>query len=118
MNLGSLPDNVRLVVSARSARLNEIDVPRHFHEIPIEGFTRNETAQHVRSIWPGATDAWIDDFDHFSNGNPRVQRYALALKKSEPCAALDVLLPGGKVLNEVFEAQLQEAGKKAGREIG
>ena len=116
MNLGSLPDNVRLFVSARSARLNEIDVPRHFHEIPIEGFTRNETAQHVRSMWPDAPDAWIDDFDRLSNGNPRVQHYALTLRKDEPGAALAVLLPSGKVLNELFQAQLQEAGKKAGKE--
>ena len=110
-----LPDNVRLLVSARSGRLDILRLPGYFHQLEVTGFTRNETEQHVRSVWPGAPDSWIDEFDHYSNGNPRVQRYALALNKDDPKEALAALLPGGKVLDDVFRSQLENARTKLGK---
>jgi len=106
---------VRLLVSARSGQLDTLRLPHYFQRLEITGFTRNETAQHVRSVWAGAPDSWVDDFDHYSHGNPRVQRYALALKKDEPKEALAALLPGGKILNDVFRSQLDNARTKLGK---
>jgi hypothetical protein len=115
ITLGDLPENVRLVLTARSGRVNELQLPHQFGQIQIGGFSRDETAQHVRSVWPAASDPWIDDFYSHSHGNPRVQRYALQQNSENSAAALEILLPGGRMLNDVFQIQLEEARKKAGR---
>src|ERR1035441_7782677 len=104
-----LPDNVRLLVTARSGRLDQLQLPNYFHKLEIAGFNRYETAQHVQAIWANAPESWIDDFHYHSHGNPRVQRYALGLKKDQPEESLAVLLPGGKVLSDVFRIQLDDA---------
>jgi hypothetical protein len=113
---GDLPETVRLLLTARTGRLNELQLPHHFSPFPIGEFSRDETAQHVRSVWPSAPDPWIDDFHFHSHGNPRVQRYALQQNVGNPEAALALLLPGGRTLSDVFEIQLEEARKKAGRD--
>src|ERR1017187_1333404 len=110
-----LPDNVRLLVTARSGRLDQLQLPNYFHKLESTGFNRYETAQYVQAIWANAPESWIDDFHYHSHGNPRVQRYALGLKKDQPEESLAVLLPGGKVLSDVFRIQLDDARKKAGR---
>ena len=112
--LGELPINVRCVVTARTGRLHMINPPPNFRMVEINGFERDETAIHVRGIWQGAPDAWIDDFDHLSRGNPRVQRYALDYAGSEPAWALDYLRPSGKGLDQVFREQLAHALRKQG----
>lgn len=114
--LGGLPYNVRLVVTCRTGRLDTLDLPRDFSRVEIKGFTRDETAAHVRIVWDDAPDTWIDDFDHLSRGNPRVQRYALDYAGEEPAAALDYLRPHGKGLDNVFSEQFEHARQKVGRE--
>lgn len=115
ITFGELPESVCLLVTARTGRLTDLQLPQHFNLVPIGGFSRDETAQYVRSIWPHAPDSWIDDFHFHSQGNPRVQRYALQQNEANPGPALDLLLPGGRTLNDVFQIQLEEARKKAGR---
>ena len=112
--LGELPRNVRLVVTARTGRLPMLNLPHDFAAIPITGFTRDETAMHVRGFWSEAPDAWIDDFHYLSHGNPRVQRYALDYAGAEPARALDHLRPNGKDLEQIFREQLEYARDKVG----
>jgi hypothetical protein len=113
-SLGNLPANVRFLVTARTGRLPSLALPHGFTLIPIEGFTRQETAAHVQSTWSEALDIWVDDFHQLSGGNPRVQRYALDYAGAEPRQALDYLRPNGKGLHQIFQEQLKHARYKIG----
>ena len=114
VNLGDIPDNARLLITARTGRLNQLALPDRFKRFEITGFNRNETAEHVRSTWHDAPDTWIEEFHELSEQNPRVQQYALRWAGEEPGRARDFLLPSGKGLTDVFRHQFDEAQKKAG----
>ncbi len=114
VNLGDIPDNVRLLITARTGRLDQLALPDRFKCFEIAGFNRDETAEHVRSTWPDAPDTWIEEFHELSQQNPRVQQYALRWAGEKQGRARDFLLPSGKGLTDVFRHQFHEAQKKAG----
>ncbi len=114
VHLGDIPDNVRLLVTARSGRLRQLALPDRFKCFEVGGCTRTETAEHVRSTWHDAPDTWIDEFHELSGRNPRVQQYALRWADQGPERARDFLLPNGKGLTAIFRQQFEEAQKKAG----
>ena len=103
VRLGDLPGNVRFILTCRTGRLETLNLPHEFTLVLIKGFSRDETAAHIRGIFPDAPDAWIDDFQALSGGNPRVQQYVLDLAGSEPVKALEFLRPNGKVLDQIFQ---------------
>lgn len=114
LTLGDVPQNVRLLTTARTGRLLQLNLPDRFERFPLDGFTRDETATHVRTLWPAAPDLWIDEFHQLSNHNPRVQNYALSWADGNPENARDFLLPNGMGLDDVFRVQLLDARKKSG----
>ena len=114
--LGSLPQNVRLIVTCRTGRMNALNLPSNFLPIKIDGFVEAETARHVATYWKNAPADWIADFHELSRHNPRVQAYALAesVKNDSPKHAIDYLRPNGKGLDDVFRSQLEYAVQKGG----
>ena len=116
MALGELPPCVRLVVTTRTGRLDSLKLSRDFKQQPIHGFARDETGMYVRSRWPAAPDAWLDDFHHLSRGNPRVQSYALDFAQQSIATAIDFLRPNGKSLDQVFGERFHFALQKSGDE--
>jgi hypothetical protein len=114
MALGELPPNVRLVVTARTGSLPDLEVPRSFQQLPVQPFNREETERYVKQFWAAAPAEWLDDFWHLSRGNPRVQRYALNMAKKNVAGALEYLRPDGKGLSDIFKEQLEVARRKAG----
>jgi hypothetical protein len=116
--LGDLPDNVRLVITSRTGRLETLNLPPTFGSpLEIKGFSLGETGEYVRAVWEKAPDSWIDDFHELSSGNPRVQSYALTYGKGDPDQALDYLRPHGKTLDNIFEEQLKQARSKFGVQL-
>lgn len=114
-NLGGLPDNVRFLVTARTGRLNLLELPPKFtRRVEIKGFSLNETYSYVKTVWKDAPDGWIEDFHFLSGGNPRVQNYALNYAGNEVSKAIDYLRPNGKGLPNVFQDQLKHARNKSG----
>ena len=116
IRLTELPDNVRFLVDARTGRLSDLDLPRHFKRIELKAFSRDETGDNVASFWP-APDWWVDDFHYLSGGNPRVQSYAFARSLGRPDEALEVLRPNGKHLGQIFREQFDHALKKNGTQL-
>lgn len=114
VNLGSLPENVRLVVTARTGRLDELRLPPRFKLFELKGFTLTETGLNVGRIWHGVSESWIEDFYTLSNGNPRVQSYAIDFGSKDLDATLNFLRPHGKVLDQIFESRLAETLLKSG----
>jgi len=114
VNFGSLPENVRFIVTARSGRLDTLDLPTRFHCVELQGFTRDGTGANAARTWTGPPTAWVDDFHHLSAGNPRVQAYAIEYGAGNLTSTLDYLRPKGKILNQVFNQRLEEALLKNG----
>ena len=114
MRLGGIKDNIRFVVTTRTGRLGLLDLPPTFLKMEMGGFEGPETAIYVKKSFPAVSDIWLSDFHRYSNGNPRVQTYALEYGKGDSERALAYLLPQGKGLEEIFTSRLQEAALKAG----
>jgi hypothetical protein len=116
--LGGIPSNACLLISCRTGRLPEMHLPPSFGDpIEIRGFSRDETAAFLETIWGGVPPAWLDDFQHLSGGNPRVQSYAIEFGKGDPSQTLEYLRPSGKSLNNVFEQQIEHTRNKSGADI-
>jgi hypothetical protein len=112
--LGGLPANVRVLLSARSGRLTSLKLTSRFEEVQMRGFSKDETAVLVRRRWAAVPEAWLDDFHHLSQGNPRVETYAFDYAGTTPANALDYLRPMGKTLDHVFEDRVRLANQKSG----
>jgi hypothetical protein len=114
IKIGNLPSNVRLMISARTGRLDSLSIPPKYNSVEISNFSLEETALNVLNQFPGATEAWIEDFHNLSNRNPRVQSYAFDYAESDPSKAIEFLRPNGKGLDQIFEARFEEAILKEG----
>lgn len=114
IKIGNLPTNVRLMISARTGRLDSLSIPSKYTSLEISRFSSEETTLNVLNRFPDATAAWIEDFHNLSNQNPRVQSYAFDYAASEPGKAIDFLRPNGKGLDQIFEAHFEEAILKEG----
>ena len=113
LTLRDQPPNVRFIVTSRTARLPQLKLPTSYRQFRIAPFNRVETATHVRRHLdvPGH---WTEDFHHLTSGLPRVQAYALASGHGHPGDTLDRLRPKGKSLDDIFDAQFEDASAKAG----
>lgn len=77
IKIGNLPTNVRLIISARTGRLDSLSIPAKYNSIEFSNFSFEETTLNVLNRFPSATEAWIEDFHDLSNRNPRVQSYVV-----------------------------------------
>lgn len=114
IKIGHLPSNVRLMISARTGRLDSLSIPPKYNSVEISNFSLEETAINVLKQYPRATEAWIEDFHDLSNHNPRVQSYAFDYAESDLGKAIEFLRPNGKELGQIFEARFKEAILKEG----
>lgn len=116
-NLSALPENVRIITSCRTdtARRESLRLPPNTPEVICSPFSRQDTKQHLETVFPILSDNLIEQFHILSNANPRVQAYAIAEAKGDPSRLLDALLPGGKSLPDVLRATFDNALKKLGQ---
>ncbi|MFN7923415.1 MAG: hypothetical protein U0Q16_25155 [Bryobacteraceae bacterium] len=113
VNLSDLPDNVRLILTTRTGRLQMLSLSPRFGLFEIGGFRREETAEMIRSVWSAAPEPWIDEFHWVSGGNPRLQAYALRRAGSSSQRACEHL-HSHHDLDGLFQSQFEDAAKKAG----
>lgn len=116
VKLADLPSNVRIILTARTGRRLNLQLPSNYKEFQVEAFGLLETTKSVSDTWPTAPQSWLQDFHHFSKGVPRVQAAAFASAGDSPQEALGRLMPDGKSLEDVFDERFQEAIKKGGAE--
>lgn len=114
MSFADLRSNIRLVISARTGRLEDLKLPSDFEQIKCPEFTLDETSRNVARYWQ-ARQSWIEDFHHLSGGVPRVQAYAFQHAGDDCSNALEILRSTGEQLEEIFAMQFEEALKKAGQ---
>lgn len=74
-----LPDGVRVVFTCRSHRQGYLHPISTSVPVLLRPFSAEESAQHMRNSYPGASDQDAAEFALLSSSNPRVQALALAL---------------------------------------
>ena len=114
MSIGDWPPNVRVIVSARTGKLKELNAPSEYRRIEIEAFRLEETTENVARYWD-APSGWIEDFHFLSNGVPRVQGYAFGRAGGDWPVAVEYLRPSGKLLDDVFDDLFLGSTKQGGQ---
>lgn len=119
LRLGAIPANVVFIVTARTGRLNLLDLPSTFTLLSVSEFSKGETAAHVGSYWPSVPKTWVEEFHELSSHNPRVQYYALdaSRRSGKLNDAMQYLLPDGKGLNQVFRQQIEASVVRSGSNV-
>ena len=74
----TLPSNVRLVLTARTHRVELLDPSPTARRIDLRHFSWEESALNLRAAFPAASIRDIDEFHRLTSFNPRVQATALA----------------------------------------
>lgn len=115
--LGELPPNVRILVAARTGRLDTLRLPGEFKFTPVANFSLTEASEFVHRRWKAAPPRWIEDLHFLSGGNPRVMSYAFDYAGKRPRNALAYLKPSGKELGLIFGERVKEALRKGGDSV-
>lgn len=72
------PEGVCLALTCRTHRAHLLKAPSESQVIQLLPFDYNETALHLRSVYPSASDEEVSEFAYLSSSNPRVQSLALS----------------------------------------
>lgn len=115
--LGELPPNVRILVAARTGRLDALRLPAEFEFTPVANFSLAEAKEFIHRRWKAAPPRWIEDLHFLSGGNPRVMSYAFDYAGKQPRKALAYLKPSGKELGLIFGERVKEALRKGGDSV-
>lgn len=111
----ALPDGCRLVLTARTGRLDDLGLPRRVTPIEIEPFEIEDTRQNLaRYDLVGLSEDDISEFHELTNHIPRVQDYALERSDNDVKEAIILLKPGGMSLDGIIDGMLNEACLKLG----
>lgn len=99
-----VPNNVYLAVTARTGRLAQINPPEGITTVALEGFDQEGSTAHLRTRFPDATTDQGEVFHRASQGNPRVQFYALGTEQAESSGALTgVIAQADRTPAEIFD---------------
>lgn len=102
------PDGFKLIVTARTHRRDQLELPPLHTPIELEAFTVEETRQHLLAQMQHATDEQVSEFHKLTYGVPRAQAYALAGQTSME-AILNPLRPGGKQVEDLIQMEIKTA---------
>jgi hypothetical protein len=103
-----LPCSCRLVVLARTERLNYLKAPSSARLHLLAPFSLAESTRHLRGVFPQATDQEAEQFHRLTSRNPRIQANALAGGNTLPAILRD-LGPTPTTLDGQIAKQLKEA---------
>lgn len=114
LKLSDPPQNVRFLVSARTGRLHELDLPDSFQKVSLGPFSELETKTLLEQHVAPPSNDWLDQVHTLSGGNPRVLAYAIEAADNQPSQIIAYLSPHGKNLDGIFGEILSTAFKKVG----
>lgn len=109
-----LPKGVRLLVTCRSESKDLLDLPSGYQEFQLEGFTSEESGEHLQLYFPEADEEQCREFHALTQGIPRLQKYLLENLPDSIDAVLLPLRPNGTTLSAVFEKRIRVAGERLG----
>lgn len=98
-----VPQNVRLVVTARTHRVPSLAAPADVPELTLKGFDPAASAESLRRRFPEASDHDCQSFHESSDGNPRVQFYVLDPMRRASMTVTDVLREANRTPGAIFD---------------
>jgi hypothetical protein len=110
----SYPVSFSLVVTSRSHRLITLNLPEDYIDILLTPFDYQETKSNLSFYFPEISVKEIQEFHKLTSGIPRVQTYALDLKREGINEVINYLKPNGKNVEDLIQEKIIEAGKKIG----
>lgn len=73
----TLPQNIKIIALARPYRVGLLMPKQDIEILDLEGFSENETKQHLLNYYPDVSTQDVIEFHRLTSGNPRVQSIAL-----------------------------------------
>ncbi|WP_052573689.1 hypothetical protein [Haloferula sp. BvORR071] len=104
-----LPEGCRLVALCRTERSHMLKPKSSVIQLPLEPFSEKETAAHLRSVFPEASDDDVREFHRLTGGNPRVQANGLRSGRQTIEEILASLGPSVTTVAAQISGQLQSA---------
>lgn len=107
-----LPECARLLVTCRSQHRDDVCMGTPIVEVELHGFDEVASTAMLRRFIPDATTTAGAEFHRLTNGNPRLQAYAL--EAAEDAGSLgSVLSHAADGLDEIFRRIVDEAFERA-----
>ncbi|MFF2842514.1 hypothetical protein [Paenarthrobacter sp. NPDC057981] len=106
-----LPQNVRLVATCRTERIDLLGLPAGYRDVLLSGFDLAETRAHLTTVYPDVSSTDASEFHNRTSSNPRVQAAVLDATNNIK-EALTWLAPNpgspGQALDALIERQVAE----------
>ena len=103
-----LPENIRIIVTARTERKSSLPYIEQAEVLPIPLFSKENSAEHLREKYVCADDNTCCEFHQLTKGNPRLQSYVLS-SAALLDDVLDIIRPNGKTLDDIFKSFINSA---------
>lgn len=117
----ALPENCRLLMTARSHRCESLQPTQDVQQYLLQGFDRQASVAHLRHLFPDADEHSGEVFHNKTGGNPRVQSYLLdeiGVENINSTTLERLLEIAQRTPNQIFEDLLNSAIPTAGnREV-
>ncbi len=108
----ALPEGVRLLVTARTHRVSDLEAPEGTSQLELHGFDEPASATFLRRRFPAAGDDGCLAFHDKTGGNPRVQFYVLDERRSADLILEEALEGAAHTPEAIFEDLLKAAVKE------
>lgn len=112
-----LPLGVRLVALSRTERLEILNLPSSATLLPLNNFSVEESAAHLRTFYPDASTADSHEFHRLTSQNPRVQANVLA-QASSLSGVLNLLGVHAQSVDDTIASLLENAVNRLIDEVG
>ncbi|NYC94750.1 hypothetical protein [Clostridium acetobutylicum] len=113
----TLPQNVSILVTSRTERLEKFELPYGTTMIKLEGFNKEEQRNYIDLFYENVSDYQCEEVRKLTNGNPRVQYYVFSKISGTIEEALQYLNPNGKNLHGIFEEAIKKIDTRITSEI-
>ncbi|WP_405199226.1 AAA family ATPase [Christiangramia sp. LLG6405-1] len=104
-----IPNGCHFIVTARTHRIESLNLPDKYLDIGIKPFSLDETTLFIKQSFPDITKEEVVEFHRYTNGVPRVQFYSLDLRKQGINEIIDYLKPNGKVVEDLILDKIEQA---------
>lgn len=109
-----IPECAALIVTARTARLDEIQAPPDVATVELAGFDEAASADYLRRRFPDADDEQARTFHEGSAGNPRVQFYVLNEARAASAKSAEEAVEQAKktpedIFDDLWSAAVEQA---------
>lgn len=108
--LQELPPDCKIVFTARSGRVTELDLPESTALFPIRPFELDETKEFLSFSFPDASEEEFLEFHELTHQTPRVQAYSIHGRTSLE-EVFEFLKPFGESMTTIIDTHIEAAKK-------